>query len=364
MKIKEIIKTIEELAPPALQESYDNAGLIVGDPESAVSGALITLDVTEEVIGEAIRKKCDLIIAHHPLIFKGIKKLNNQNSVERMLVISIKNDIAIYAAHTNLDNIYHGVNATIAKKLGLINTAILAPKENILKKLVAFCPASHAGQVRDAIFAAGAGHIGNYDSCSFNLDGEGTFRAGAGANPFVGELHTLHFEKEVRIESVFPVYLKNKIVSAMLHAHPYEEVAYDIHPIENQFAGVGAGMTGELETPENPLDFLLRIKKVFDTACVRYTKLCKKKITKVALCGGSGSFLLQNAIAAGADVFITGDVKYHEFFEADNKIIIADVGHYESEQYTKELLMNIIKKNYSTFAVRFSEINTNPIGYI
>jgi dinuclear metal center YbgI/SA1388 family protein len=364
MKIKEIIKTIEEFAPPALQESYDNAGLIVGDPESAVSGALITLDVTEEVIGEAIRKKCNLIIAHHPLIFKGIKKLNNQNSVERMLVISIKNDIAIYAAHTNLDNVYHGVNATIAKKLGLINTAILAPKENILKKLVTFCPADYAGQVRDAIFAAGAGHIGNYDSCSFNLTGEGTFRAGEGANPFVGELDKLHFEKEVRIESVFPVYLKNKIVSAMLHAHPYEEVAYDIYPIENQFAGVGAGMTGELETPENPLDFLLRIKKVFDTACVRYTKLCKKKITKVALCGGSGSFLLQNAIAAGADVFITGDVKYHEFFEADNKIIIADVGHYESEQYTKELLMNIIKKNYSTFAVRFSEINTNPIGYI
>ena len=364
MTINELIKTIEEFAPPSLQESYDNVGLIVGDPETAVSGALITLDVTEEVIDEAIQKKCNLIIAHHPLIFNAIKKLNNQNMVERILVNSIKNDIAIYAAHTNLDNVRQGVNATIAKKLGLINPAILAPKENILKKLVTFCPAGYAGQVRDAIFAAGAGHIGNYDNCSFTLTGEGTFRAREGANPFVGELDKLHFEKEVRIESVFPVYLKNKIVSAMLHAHPYEEVAYDIYPIENQFAGVGAGMTGELETPENPQDFLLRIKKVFDTACVRHTKICTNKITKVALCGGSGSFLLQNAIAAGADVFITSDVKYHEFFDADSKIIIADVGHYESEQYTKELLMNIIKKNYSTFAVRLSEINTNPIGYI
>jgi len=364
MTIKELTRKIEDFAPLLLQESYDNAGLIVGDPDTEIKGVLIALDVTEEVIQEAIGKSCNLIVAHHPLIFKGIKKLNNRNPVERMIFSSIKNNIALYAAHTNLDNVLQGVNATIAEKLGLINTSILSPVNGVLKKLVTFCPLDQAGKVRDAIFEAGAGHIGNYDSCSFNIDGEGTFRATEGASPFVGELNKLHREKEIRIETVFPSYLKNKIVSAMLHAHPYEEVAYDIYPIDNQFAGAGAGMIGDLQSPENAQDFLLRIKKVFNTGCVRHTKICSENVSKVALCGGSGSFLIHNAIALGADVFITGDVKYHEFFDADNKIIIADVGHYESEQYTKELLMNIIKKKKSTFAVRISEINTNPISYL
>jgi len=364
MTIIDLTKQIEEFAPLSLQESYDNAGLIVGDPSTEIIGVLITLDVTEEVINEAIEKNCNLIVAHHPLIFKGIRKLNNKNPVERMIVSSVRNNIAIYAAHTNLDNVQNGVNASIAQKLALVNTIILSPQENILKKLVTFCPTDHVVKVRDAIFKAGAGHIGNYDSCSFNTNGEGTFRANDGANPFVGKVDKLHFEKEVRVETVFPGYLKSRIVSAMIQAHPYEEVAYDIYPIENQFGNVGAGMVGELEKPENTREFLSKIKKIFNTGCVRHTAICREKISKVALCGGSGSFLLRNAIGAGADVFITGDMKYHDFFEADNKIIIADVGHYESEQFTKELLMNIIKKKNSTFAVRNSEINTNPINYL
>lgn len=364
MTIIDLTKQIEEFAPLSLQESYDNAGLIVGDPSTEIIGVLITLDVTEEVINEAIEKNCNLIVAHHPLIFKGIRKLNNKNPVERMIVSSVRNNIAIYAAHTNLDNVQNGVNASIAQKLALVNTTILSPQENILKKLVTFCPTDHVVKVRDAIFKAGAGHIGNYDSCSFNTNGEGTFRANDEANPFVGKVDKLHFEKEVRVETVFPGYLKSRIVSAMIQAHPYEEVAYDIYPIENQFGNVGAGMVGELEKPENTREFLSKIKKIFNTGCVRHTAICREKISKVALCGGSGSFLLRNAIGAGADVFITGDMKYHDFFEADNKIIIADVGHYESEQFTKELLMNIIKKKNSTFAVRNSEINTNPINYL
>jgi dinuclear metal center YbgI/SA1388 family protein len=364
MTIKDLTEKIEEFAPLSLQESYDNAGLIIGDPNTTIKGALITLDVTEEVMYEAINNGCNLIIAHHPLIFKGIKKLNNKSQVERMIVLAVKNDIAIYAAHTNLDNVQHGVNAMIAKKLGLVNISILAPKDQLLKKLVTFCPADHAEKVRESIFNAGAGHIGNYDSCSFNILGEGTFRAGEGADPFVGEVDHLHTEKETRIESVFPDYLKNRIVSAMLKAHPYEEVAYDIYPIENRFNLVGAGMVGELEKDEDTHEFLARIKKVFGSGCIRYTNIVKGKISRVAVCGGSGSFLLQDAIASGADIFITGDIKYHEFFEADNKIIIADVGHYESEQFTKELLMNFVKKNIATFAVRISEANTNPISYL
>jgi len=363
MTIKELTQKIEALAPLSLQESYDNAGLIIGEHNTKIEGALITLDVTEEVMQEAIEKGCNLIIAHHPLIFKGIKKLNSKNMVERLIVQAIKSDIAIYAAHTNLDNVHLGVNAMVAEKLGLINTSILAPKDQILKKLVTFCPIDYAEKVRTAIFKAGAGHVGNYDSCSFNAVGEGTFKANQGTDPFVGEVGDLHTEKEIRIESVFPVYLKNQIVSAMLEAHPYEEVAYDIYSIENSYNNVGAGMVGGLENPEDTMEFIARIKKVFGTGCIRHTKIVKERISKVALCGGSGSFLLQDAIASGADIFITGDMKYHEFFEADDKIIVADVGHYESEQFTKELLMNFINKNNTTFAVRNSEVNTNPISY-
>jgi dinuclear metal center YbgI/SA1388 family protein len=283
--------------------------------------------------------------------------------VERLIVKAIKNDIAIYAAHTNLDNVHNGVNAMIAQKLGLINTSVLTPGNQLLKKLVTFCPFDHAAKVREAIFMAGAGHIGNYDCCSFNISGKGTFRAKEGADPFVGDIGKLHTEEEIRIESVFPDYLKGRILSAMIEAHPYEEVAYDVYPIENKFEKVGAGMIGRLKKPEETKEFLLRIKKVFGAGCIRHTQIVKEKVSKVALCGGSGSFLLRNAISSGADIFITGDMKYHEFFDADGKIMIADVGHYESEQFTKELLMNFINKNNTTFAVQISEVNTNPINY-
>ncbi len=362
-KIKEITQAIEEFAPLVLQEDYDNAGLIIGDANREVKGVLITLDVTDEVINEAVENHCNLIVAHHPLIFRGVKKINSKNPVGRMIISAVKNDIAVYAAHTNLDNVSNGVNAMIARKLGLVNTSVLHPKEKMLKKLVTFCPADFASNVREAVFKAGAGHIGKYDSCSFNTDGEGTFRAQEGAKPFVGKVGELHFEPEVRIETVFPGFLQNRIVSALLQAHPYEEVAYDIYSLDNHYEHTGAGMIGELPSPEAPHEFLKRVKNVFQAGCLRHTAICKEKIVKVALCGGTGSFLLHDAIARGADIFITGDVKYHEFFDADNRIIIADAGHYESEQFTKELLMNIIKKKFSTFAVRFSEINTNPIGY-
>lgn len=364
MKIYELARIIEELAPIALQETYDNAGLIIGSPDWQISGALITLDVTEAVIEEAVKTKSNLIIAHHPLIFKGLKKLTGKNPVERMVANCIKNDIAIYAAHTNLDNISTGVNSMICEKIGLINRQILAAKSSMLKKIVTFCPVHLAGKVRNAMFDAGAGHIGQYDSCSFNLSGQGTFRALEGADPFVGEIDKLHVENETRIEIIYPLYKESQIISAMLDAHPYEEVAYDIYPLSNEIKSIGAGMTGELEIPENAIDFLKRIKNIFGAGCVKHTAIVSEKVQKIAVCGGSGSFLINDAIRAGADVFITGDIKYHEFFDADQKMIIADIGHYESEQFTRELLMSIIKKKNPTFAVRISGINTNPIQYI
>ena len=363
MKIKELISPLEKLAPPFLQESYDNAGLLIGNPEMEVSKVLISLDVTEKVLDEAIVKNCQIIIAHHPLIFKGLKRITGKNMVERIVAKAIKNDIAIYAIHTNLDNVIGGVNSILCDKLGIRNPQILSPKEGLLRKLVTFCPKKDASKVRQAIFDAGAGHIGNYDNCSFNTEGTGSFRALEGSNPYVGEKGQVHFEEEVRIESVLPVYLENKILQAMNAAHPYEEVAYDIYPLMNTYGNVGAGMIGELETEMDEKAFLQRIKDITGSACIRHSDLLGKKIKKVAVCGGSGSFLIQDAIRAGADIFITGDIKYHDFFEADKKLVIADIGHYESEQFSKELIYSVLIKKFPTFAVLISEGHTNSVNY-
>lgn len=364
MKIVELTKTLESFAPLFLQESYDNSGLLIGDPETKVSRALICLDVTDEVIEEAITKKCGLIISHHPLIFKGLKRLTGNSPIERMVTRCIKHDIAVYAAHTNLDNVQQGVNKIICEKIGLEDVKVLDPKAGLLRKLVTFCPDDHAQKVLSAIFKAGAGHIGNYDSCSFNLSGKGSFRALEGANPFVGNVNTMHFENEQRIETIFPVYLQNKILKALFAAHPYEEVAYDVYPLENDFDKTGAGMIGKLKSAEPAADFLLRLKHAFDVKCLRHTRLTKDKLQTVAVCGGSGSFLTGKAIAAGADVFVTGDVKYHEFFDADGKILLADLGHYESEQFTCELIKSVLLKKFPNFAALISMVNTNPVSYL
>jgi len=364
MNIREIISYLESVAPPAYQESYDNAGLIIGDPETTITSALITLDVTEAVIEEAIETGCELIISHHPILFKGIKRLNGTSYVERCVIKAIKNDIAIYAAHTNLDSVIGGVNSKICEKIGLTNTSILAPAKDQLLKLVTFIPEDHLDKVREAVFEAGAGKIGNYDKCSFNAEGSGTFRAGDEANPYVGEIGEFHFEKEVRFETIFFKHSKNKIISALLKTHPYEKVAYDLYPLENTISEVGAGMIGELPGAENEIDFLSRLLGIFGCTAIRHTYLLGKTVRKVAVCGGTGSFLLPAAIAAGADIFVTADMKYHDFFDAEEKIIIADIGHYESEQFTKELFYEILIKNFPNFALRLSEVKSNPVLYL
>ncbi len=364
MKIKEITSSIESFAPLALQESYDNSGLLAGDPEAEVRQALVCIDSTEEVVEEAIRKKCQLIIAHHPIIFSGLKKLNGKNYVERAVIRALKNNIAIYAAHTNLDNVHEGVNRMICDKLGLSRCSVLAPKTKLLRKLVTFCPLDKADKVRQAVFAAGAGHIGNYNECSFNADGFGTFRGGEGTDPYVGERGKQHHEKELRIETIYPAYIEPRVLQALFENHPYEEVAYDIYPLENRHGRQGSGMTGELKKEIGEQEFLRKLKAVMKAPVVRHTKPLGRKVKKVAVCGGSGSFLLGDAIAAGANVFVTADLKYHQFFDADGRILLADIGHYESEQYTKDLFLNLLKKNFPTFAVLLSELNTNPVNYL
>lgn len=364
MKLKEITNHLEDFAPLVYQESYDNAGLICGNHDMEIKAVLICLDSTEAIIDEAIAMGCNLIIAHHPIVFSGLKKFNGKNYVERVIIKAIQNNIAIYAAHTNLDNVYNGVNAKIAEKIGLVNCSVLAPQKNGLKKLATYCPEEKAVIVRNALFAAGAGAIGNYDECSFNTLGTGTFRAGENTNPYVGEIGKQHQEKEVKIECVFPAQSESKILKSLFAAHPYEEVAYDVISLDNSNNLIGAGLIGELKAEMIETDFLKHLKIVMKADSIRYTSLLGKKVKKIAVCGGSGSFLLQDAIHSGADVFITADFKYHQFFDAENRIVIADIGHYESEQYTSELFYDILKKKFSTFALHLSKINTNPIKYL
>jgi len=363
MKIKQITTYLEELAPISLQESYDNCGLIIGSKDTELKGILISLDTTEEVVEEAIKLNCNLIISHHPIVFNGIKKINGNNYVERTVIKAIENKVAIYAIHTNLDNIFEGVNNKICRKLNLKNLKILLPKNQLLKKLVTFVPNDFVDKVRKSILEAGAGTIGNYDFCSFNIKGYGTFRALENANPFVGKTNEIHNEDEVRLETIFPSYLTTKIIKSLTESHPYEEVAFDIYPIENSISTIGSGMTGELEEEITEIEFLETLKTIFNLKIIKHTQFLNKKIKKISVCGGSGSFLLKNAINANSDVFITADMNYHNFFDAENKILIADIGHYESEFYTKELIFELLNKKFANFAIQISTVNTNPIKY-
>ncbi len=364
MKHADIFKILESVAPLAYQEEYDNAGIITGTYNAECTGALMTLDVTDAIVDEAIEINANLIIAHHPLIFHGLKKIIPGNAVSDPLIKAIKNDITIYAIHTNLDNVMGGVNSKLCDVLGILNVEILAPGNGELTKLVTFVPEAQAEVIRVALFNAGAGNIGNYDNCSFNSVGEGTFRAGKNTTPYIGEPGRLHTEKEIRIETLFPSHLTKKIVRALVLAHPYQEVAYDLFSLENRHPGVGSGMIGELEKETQVEEFFNTIKEKLSLPCIKYTGDIKRKVKKVALCGGAGSFLMRNARRANADIFLTGDIKYHEYFNAKKQMIVADIGHYESEQYTKELLFEVLKEKIPTFALSISKINTNPIKYL
>jgi dinuclear metal center YbgI/SA1388 family protein len=364
MKISDITTYLESIAPTSFQEQYDNSGLIIGNPQTEISSALLSIDITEEVIDEAIKNSNDIIISHHPIVFSGLKRFNGSNYVERCVIKAIKNDIAIYAAHTNFDSIKGGVNTKICDKIGLKNCSVLAPMKGQLLKLVTYIPKKHTEEVREAVFNAGAGDIGNYKQCSYNTEGVGTFMGNEDSNPFAGEKGKLHYEGETRFETILPKHLKSKVLKALINTHPYEEVAYDFYALENDFMQAGMGMVGILEEPTNEIDFLLKLKEIFGCHIIRHTKPLNKQVKKVAVCGGSGSFLLKNAIALGADIFVTGDYKYHQFFDAEDKIVIADIGHYESEQFTKDIFYEILTKKFPRFALYLSEVKTNPIQYL
>lgn len=362
MKVKEIAAWLESWAPIALQESYDNCGLLVGEPDTEVDSALLTLDVTEAVLDEAIQGKHKLIIAHHPLIFSGIKKLNGQDEVNRCIIKALRHGVAIYAIHTNLDNLSDGVNKMIADKLGLTERKILAPKAAVLNKLVTFVPKDYLEQVQTAIWEAGAGDIGEYSECSFFAPGTGTFKGSDRSQAFIGEKNVRHHEPEFKLEVLVPDWNVSRVMQALRTVHPYEEVAYDMTKLEND-SPFGAGLVGKLAEPLEARAWLEYLKINMELQVIRHTAAPDKPIQKVAVCGGSGSFLLRQALQAGADAFVTGDFKYHDFFGAEQKLMVCDIGHYESEKYTPALLMDKLLEKFPTFAAQISSIHTNPINY-
>lgn len=364
MHISEVIEELEKLAPTTYAEDFDNVGLLVGNRNAEVSGILVCLDTLEGVIDEAIENNCNLIVSFHPIIFKGLKKLTGSNYVDRTVVKAIKNDIAIYAIHTALDNSEKGVNSIICDVLGLKNKQILIPQKETIKKLTTYVPNANADSLRTALFSAGAGNIGNYDHCSFNMEGYGTYRGNENSNPTVGKKGHVHEEKETKITVTFHKHIEKQLLNTLFKEHPYEEVAYDIMTLENTNQSIGMGMTGLLDKPTSPTEFLEFVKQKMNVSMIRHSKLSKKTIEKVAVLGGSGSFAIPAAISANADILVTADLKYHDFFSADDRIILADIGHYESEQFTKNFLVDYLSKKFTNFAVVLSTTNTNPVKYL
>ncbi len=363
MLIAEVIEYLENFAPVATAEDFDNVGLLVGKPQTRLTGILITLDTLEDVVEEAIAKNCNLIVSFHPIIFSGLKKLNGNNYVERTVIKAIENNIAIYALHTALDNHHEGVNKVICDKLQLKNTRVLIPGKDKIKKLTTYVPTKDGGNLREKLFEAGAGAIGNYDNCSFSIEGKGSFKPNDEANPTIGKVGEIHFEKEIQIGLVFPSHLENKILNTLFKEHPYEEVAYEVTTLNNAHQNKGMGMIGEFAEPMEEEEFLKLVKKTFRTGCIRHSILLNKKVKKVVVLGGSGSFAIENAKKTGADFYLTADLKYHDFFKAEGKLVLADIGHYESEQYTKDLIHSYLSKKISNFALILATTKTNPIKY-
>lgn len=364
MKIKELLPILEEMAPLAYAEDFDNVGLLVGNQENDVTGILVCHDALESVIDEAIAKKCNIVVCFHPILFSGLKKITGKNYVERSVIKAIKNDIAIYAVHTALDNHQNGVNKIFCNALGLKNTKILVPKQNFIQKLITYTVPENVEQVRNALFEAGAGKIGNYEDCSFNSQGIGTYMGNENSNPEIGEQFEFVEAQEIKIEVTFEKHLQSKILKALFANHLYEEVAYEIYDLQNAHQNIGLGMVGELETPMNETEFLLYVKDKMQCGGIRHSNLLGKPVSKVAVLGGSGSFAIKNAVQVGADVFLTSDLKYHNFYEAENQIVLTDIGHFESERYTKNYIVDFLKEKITNFAIVLSEENTNPVKYL
>ncbi|MFN7279524.1 MAG: Nif3-like dinuclear metal center hexameric protein [bacterium] len=363
MTIGEIINMLETVAPPSLQESWDNSGLLTGRSTTDCSGVLLALDVTDAVLSEAVSRGCNLVVAHHPMIFRGLKRIDEDEPTGRLTAFAIRHDLAVYAMHTNLDNIIGGVNGVLADRFGLTDRRVLQPMNGQLMKLVCMIPEGHLEAVSRAVFEAGAGRIGDYEDCGFTTSGIGTFTPMSGANPFIGAEGRPETVREHRFEVILPAWRQRPVLAAMRSAHPYEEVAFDLVKLENEWSGVGSGIIGRLPAPMTEAAFLEHVKAVTGLPVLRHSRLTGRPIQTLALCGGAGAFLIRRAVGVRADAYLTGDLKYHDFFEPDGRLLLADIGHYESEHSAVDLLYNILTKKNHTFAVLKSETDTNPVNY-
>lgn len=364
MRIKDIFPILEKMAPLAYAEDFDNVGLLVGNTENEITGILVCHDALEGVISEAIEKNCNLVVCFHPIIFSGLKSITGKNYVERAVLKAIKNDIAIYALHTALDNHIDGVNKIFSDALGLKNPKILVPKQDFIRKLVTYTVPENADKIRNAMFEAGAGTIGNYDNCSFNSEGFSTYKGNEDSNPVIGNKGELTIGNEIKVEVTYKKYQESQILKALFSNHVYEEVAYEIYNLQNAHQNIGLGMIGELETALTERDFLQMVKDKMQCGGIRHSAFIGKNVKKIAVLGGSGSFAIKNAISAGADAYITADLKYHDFYQAESKLLLADIGHFESERYTKNYIVDFLRKKITNFAIILSEINTNPVKYL
>lgn len=343
-------------------EDFDNVGLLCGNPEREVSRVLVCHDALEEVIEEAIEKNCQLVVCFHPIIFKGLKKITGKNYVEKAILKAIENKIAIYAIHTALDNDFWGVNEMICQKLGITQSHILMPKPSSLMQLTFYVPTSHAEVVKQALFHTGAGHIGNYDQCSFSTKGIGSFRPLLNANPFLGQHHIQEHTEEEMVSLVFNSHQKSSVISALKRAHPYEEVAFHIVALENANPYIGLGKYGNLPEEMTIEDFLSQVKEKFSLSVIKHSHH-HGKIRKVAVLGGSGAEGIEAAILQKCDAYLTADLKYHDYFRAEKKLLLCDIGHFESERFVVSQIITRLSENFSTFAFLKSEVNTNPVNY-
>lgn len=369
VKCQVIMDAMDELAPRHLAESWDNVGLLVGNPAQTINKILITLDVTKAVVEQAIIDGVDLIISHHPLIFKSITTVRTDLPQGQILSSLLKSNIGVYAAHTNLDIAIGGVNDVLADALDLCGVQPLAlSSTEKLCKLVVFVPQTHVETVEEAIMAAGAGHIGNYSHCSFKTDGIGTFLPLESSNPFKGNINQLERLKESRLETIMPEKISKSVIKAMLKAHPYEEVAYDIYQLMNSGPKMGLGRIGKLVTPMLLVDFANQVKAALGISSVNVVGSCTRLVKKVAVCGGAGASLLHKAAFAGADVLVTGDVKYHEGQEAAAiGMAMIDAGHFATEQpilsHVEKFLGICAEKGKWSIDIKVDTINKDPFHY-
>ena len=362
MTVGDLCGWLEQRAPLRFQEDYDNSGLLVGQRSWTVTGVLCCLDADEAVVHEAVARGCNVVLSHHPIVFKGLKRLTGATAVERTVALALKHNVALYAGHTNWDSIQGGVSFSLAQRLGLVAPRIMMPRGGELLNLVVYVPAEHASPVAEAAFGAGAGRIGAYDECHFSGSGTGTFRPLDGAQPFVGQIGVREVADEHRLEFVLPKHRKSAVQQAVWAAHPYEEVAHSWISLDNSWSEVGYGAVGNLPEPIRLGDFLAVCAAQLGAESVRYsTSSLDRIVQRIAVCGGSGAEFAGAAAAAGADAYVTGDLKYHGFQDPPGGLVLVDVGHGESERPFIDDWAELIRSEFVTFAVLISETDNRPV---